>query len=501
MAEAVEAHYEAAGISWYDGVRWVFQEPDNVYNYYSIGERQIHVGAMPEANELKRYWQTWSAALTDGGWVPDAALAKSQDGLLLARYNQLVLSIHEAAHAVTYRYDSAHVDRHDGSINCREFYADRLTAAFLQEIGTADQRLADLETDYLALLGTLNAAVPEGRRYTIESAAALAEDCDLIAVEQPTPTAMSAYASAFFARHLVLLPADNPSLATLVQDELAARLPEQISARNFLDPAAQLTTIERWNSVSPPTGTSMEAMIAADGSLHVVHVSAPVIDGQFALSIAFGPPDATVAVLEGAPYPPAKLKSGATSLSVYDAVMVDDDQVLLLVEENITALALLSVERDGEEWTVRRAVVAPEGAFEAGFVQPPSGPIEIALTGPDVADWSTSWRRITIDSETIALTEAGALPVSWNGPAAADADGALFYVGPRGAIDRWTEAAQVGLIGGVLDGDRDGSIESAELNRPGPIRVLIDGTIRLVDHPPRLDETDMTLRELVVHEP
>ena len=227
--------YVRAGLSWDTSITWDIGPFTTTYWYYDLSEDKIIVGAVPTPDEVDAYWQEWSRVLTDGHFDPDDFFASDDEAEELARYNQFVLATHESAHAITYRYDFEHLARHDYAINCREYYADRLTVAILNDEAGRDPDMARWRERYADLAIAMGQSIPEEFRYTIDSFAALDDNCALIDVAQPTPDNMQPYASAYFERYRVLLEADLPPLAEVFHEHLTRYAEERVDAMP-LDP-------------------------------------------------------------------------------------------------------------------------------------------------------------------------------------------------------------------------------------------------------------------------
>src|SRR5690606_23108791 len=122
-------------------------------------------------------------------------------------------------------------------INCREYPADRLAAALLEEVAEKDARIAVLKARYRSLIDAINAQIAPEHRYALPGFDVLDADCSVMHIEQPTddPASMVPYASAFFVRHGLLQAQDLPPLADVYKKHLlshwrAARLPASTRA-------------------------------------------------------------------------------------------------------------------------------------------------------------------------------------------------------------------------------------------------------------------------------
>jgi len=220
MAMLVVEHYERGEARFAHPLRWRFEAFDYIFNYFDVDDNTIVLGSIPTPEQTQAYWQNWSDSLTEGRWQPQAFFGSEGEAFALAGFNQLVLAAHEAAHAMTYRHDPGHLARHDYEINCREFYADRLMAAWLDELAEADPELAGLRVRYLELIMDIEAQIAQRHRYKIKSLEALENNCALIHVVQPTPTTLQPYGSAYFLRQFWLLQADMPPLEAFYEQYL-----------------------------------------------------------------------------------------------------------------------------------------------------------------------------------------------------------------------------------------------------------------------------------------
>lgn len=221
MIPEIVAIYEDAGLSWDGGIAWNVGPFTTTYWFYDPNTDEITAGAVPVGDEVAAYWQNWSDVLTDGNFVPADFFASDVEARELAQYNQFVLATHESAHAITFRYDYGHLARHGYAVNCREYYADRLTVAILNDQAGRDPDMKRWRARYLELVKAMGETIPSRYRHHIPDFAALDADCALIEVDQPTPDAMQPYASAYFERYRVLLEADLPPLAEVFKTHLS----------------------------------------------------------------------------------------------------------------------------------------------------------------------------------------------------------------------------------------------------------------------------------------
>ena len=274
----VEAYYRAAGISVHEGLTWQSQAFDEIVNWYNQYTETIMLSELPRPAEVERYWRNWSTVLTEGRWDPDDFFADPDEARLLANFNQFLLAAHEYGHALTYRYDPEHVSRHGSAINCREYPADRLAAALLEEVAEQDAAIAGLKVRYGQLMTAINAAIAPEHRYETPGFAALDADCTLLDVAQPDETSMTPYASAFFVRQSLLQAEDLPPLADIYETHLLTpwRAAQQPAAEGFGPvntvaalPGLEIGYVSRGEGDAEETGRRRPGF-ASDGSLYVL---------------------------------------------------------------------------------------------------------------------------------------------------------------------------------------------------------------------------------------
>lgn len=260
MIDAVLARYADAGLSFNDRIAWQVESFTTIVSYYDHNERIISVGAMPNAGQVNAYWANWSRALTDGRWSPDGFFKSPEEAEQLARFNQFLIYAHEAGHALAFRYDYDHLQRHDYDINCREYYADRLSDALVLDMAREDPEIAALKDRYIALIASVNAGIAPDFRYTIPDVATLEANCAVISVAKPTAETMQPYASAFFERQRLLLSDDRAPLAKAARDYLIDKHAAVMASGRAPETAARtLRTLARLPGVrpgyAPPNGS------------------------------------------------------------------------------------------------------------------------------------------------------------------------------------------------------------------------------------------------------
>jgi len=488
MTRAVEAIYAEAGVSWDDAVTWTFKPYDYTFNYFDWMEDVIVLGAMPMPDEVDAYWQNWSRTLTGGRWQGSAFFASEAEAAELARFNQFVLALHEAGHAVTYRYDYEHLARHNYAVNCREYYADRLTMGALDDLAETDPAFEGLRTRYVALMASMNATIAEADRHHIESFAALDADCAVIEVAQPTPETLQPYASAFFERQRLLAGADLPPLKELVATYLEARRAEFMEAMPYakLPQDYALETIDTLPDITPASAYSANEDAAAmafdlEGKLHMAQLGYEKADRH--LTLSYGPRGALQKVVDRAPYP-----VDVDDLRLIDVVPLAHDWLLALIAEEHGAqqeFALYEIKpRDGD-WQFA-LMDRLDGMALARLLQAPDGTL-LLLASADGQRYGFNPGWVSVDFKLDGQLGAGR---SYEGiygvPLAVEADGDLVTE----AFDLlmvFDDKANFNVIAGNhLPGRRDGTRpEATEVRDTSFAQALGDGRLLLVDRGPR----------------
>lgn len=490
MTEAVEALYQSAGISVDDRIVWTLKPYTETFNYFSDMYAEIVLGSMPAAAEVADYWNNWSKTLTGARWQAEDFFADAAEATALARYNQFVLAAHEMAHAVTYRYDPNHFDRHGGSVNCREFYADRLTAALLQDVAEADPQLSALRTRYLALMASMNAAIAANDRYHIESLGQLVDDCESIAVSQPTPETLQPYVSAFFERQRLLLDADLPPLADLAATFLFPRLAETAAGFGYGDESAALELVTLREAPSPETKAlstdDYDAIggFSLEGELFVARIEhAGRTD---TLSFYYGRPDALEAVAVDQIY-----IRPDTALEMTGLVPLGPDGFLAsLIEDSSIAVLLFGIRENGS-WTLN-PVYEQAGMARSRVVHDEAGRLFFLYSS------EASALRVDHGWRAIELTPDPPKEIVYEGILGTP-------VGMRHGMlltERWTllyefdiASAYNALAGNGLSGSKDGRLASQEFVDITTTQALPDGRIMILDRDPK-DRTIFVVREL-----
>lgn len=497
MTRAVEAIYTEAGVSWDDAVTWTFKPFDYTFNYFDWMEDVVVLGTMPTSDEIDAYWRNWSKTLTGGRWQGADFFAGPAEAAELARFNQFVLALHEAGHAVTYRYDYEHLARHNYAVNCREYYADRLTMGALDDLAKADPELDQLRTRYVALMASMNASIAEADRYHIESFEALDADCAVIDVAQPTPETLQPYASAFFERQRLLAGADLPPLKQLVATYLDARRTAFMADMPYAKVPADyaLETIEDLPETRPASAYSAndEAYAMAfdlEGQLHLGQLIFDRTDRR--LTLSYGPRGALRPVVNLAPYPVE-----VDDLRLIDVVPLAHDWLLALIAEEHGAqqdFALYEIKpRDGDwDFALMDRI---DGMALARLLQAPDGTL-LLLASADGQRYGFNPGWVSLDFKLDGQLGAGR---SYDGiyglPLAVEADGDLVTQAFDLLMVFDTTASFNVIAGNHLPGRRDGTRpEGTEVRDTSFAQVLPDGRLLLVDRAPR--EAGSVVREL-----
>jgi hypothetical protein len=496
MTEAVRQIYVDAGVSWYDRLQWRFERFDYTFNYFDPYEDVIVLGAMPGPADIEAYWRNWSRTLTGGRWQGSALFSGPEQAADLARYNQFVIALHEVGHAMTYRYDYEHLERHNYAVNCREYYADRLTMAALQDLAEADPTLARLQADYVALMASMNAAIADKDRYHIESFAALDADCAVIDVAQPTPDTLQPYASAFFERQRLLAGADLPSLAEMVATHLEARRAEFMKDMPYLASGADfaLVTLETLGgTVAADTfergPDAFTIGFDLDGQRHFARLDHDKAAGR--MTLGYGARDALEMVVVAAAYDPP-----VDDLRLVD-IVPGSGGFIALVEESRGPrqdFALYEAQKRGAAWSLALLDRLPD-MKQARLLRAPDGWYYVlASSDAQRFGFNTGWTSIRFDLK--GNVEPGrSYPGLYGVPLALEADGDLITYGYDLLFAFDDQGRFDVLAGNHLEGLKDGTRpEQTELLDPRFAQVLSDGRLLFIDGD--TDKGSVVLRQL-----
>ncbi len=461
----VTDHYRDAGISVNDTLTWENQAFDQIVNWYNQYTEVIMLSELPKPAEVAPYWDNWSAVLTQGHWDWRAFFADETEAALLANFNQFLLAAHEYGHALTYRYDPEHEARYDYAINCREYLADRLAAALLEEVAALDARIAALQRRYRALIDEINSQIAPEYRYDVPTLAALEADCRVLAVEKPTQDSMTPYASAFFVRHALLQAADLPSLAELY----ATHLLPYWQARQY--PASGRAGAVTTGASLAVGGAVAESVLtyeqrhivfAPDGSPFVIDAGSDPEAEPPRVRFSYGPVGSPVEAV----IPPRAVEGVVLNefrfLNFSAAASLGPDRFVALSGGgglgNMPIL-LFDVTRHDGIWQLNVIDLEPDRAIAeaisfVGLAHDSSGVLSAYLLEPGTADSESTWRRIVLDPETLKPVGTSSLATSDLGyPVAVGPNGETFFfdnfrilaADPDGRVSTFAGAGLQGL--------------------------------------------------------
>jgi hypothetical protein len=499
MIPEIIAVYEDAGLSWDRGIKWNVGPFTTTYWYYDPNTDEILAGAVPADDEIGPYWQTWSDALTDGNFVPAEFFASEEEARELARYNQYVLATHEAAHAITFRYDYGHLRRHGYDINCREYYADRLTVAILNEQARLDPDMARWRARYLELVTAMGETIPEQYRYHIAHFAALDADCALIDVAQPTPETMQPYASAYFERYRVLLEADLPPMVEVFETHLTAVRDETLKDIPYapVRDRLELVTLGTANEIrlGPVYGeersesdvVSRAAAFGPDGVLWFATLHYDPATRMADLSFGINPATSSAT---GAP---REWIRPSVSLSISSLAVLSPERFLLTLhnwdregeagaERHYVTFVL--GERRESEWTLT-TLADVDGMQQGAVLRSPSDRLFMIATPEGPGGQPTQgWRGFEM---SLAPAEVvGELPIAsgFRFPLAIDDEMRLYEELGYMLWGSTPEGTDAVVMGNGLAGPRDGVGARAELSDVQVLQWMPGGRALIVDRGP-----------------
>ena len=490
VTSEIEKLYADHGLSWADWIEWEIGSFTTTYWYYDDIEAKIVAGDMPGPGQAGAYWQAFSDVLTDGNWRSSGFFSSDAEALEMARFNQWVLATHESAHAITFRYDYEHTKRYDYHVNCREYHADRLTAAILQDVAKRDPDMARWRARYLELVTEMGASIPDEYKVTQADYAALEANCKVMEIYQPTPDRMQAYASAYFARYKALLEAELPPLDAVFDKHLKARNREKTDTF----PAAAewsghvLETVEEnegvydylFNKAKTLDGRAQRAAaFAPDDTLYVAESSSALDSGQ--IQIVFGPHDGKFeSVAETLDWHRESEAITLVSIAVYSP-----DLFFAAFEEEGYHSAVLRFDR-GEEGWAHRLLVGFDRFGKAQVFRAPDGRLLLALSEykfDDREETDDSWRVADFDPESGESISFVDLPVIIRHPVGADSEMRLFFSYASMLIRLDEEGNLARVTGNGLNGRIDGDIENAEIDGINIFQINANGAIALDEIP------------------
>jgi hypothetical protein len=490
----VTDHYREAGISVNDTLTWERQAFDEIVNWYNQHTEVIRLSELPRADQAAAYWQNWTAVLTADRWDWQGFFVDDAEAALMANFNQFLVAAHEYGHALTYRYDPEHEQRHDNEINCREYLADRLAAALLEEVAEADPRLAALRQRYRALITEINAAIDPAHRYEVPGFAALDADCRIMHVEQPTDEAsMVPYASAFFARHGVLLDTDLPPLRDIYATHLLPRW------RAAQPPSSGRAGAVTTAAVLPPRLAAVdttfdgrvykEAAPAMDGTLYDLEIGIGE-DWPPRFRLAYGRIDQPLAEVVPDQRLPIGVRPGNT-LFFSNALSLGPDQVVLLTNAvGDKEVWLFSARRIEGRWHLSTRQIGRTDTYFPRLAFDAEGRVNAFLNErKDEETFDTRMRWLRIDAATLETTEMGIIPGLGEPPIALLADGSPLGFSDAAFVLPNPDGGLLAYAGSGLQGFKDSTDPfAAEIAAVNPM-VLPDpdGGIRFIDYDPARD--------------
>lgn len=479
--------YKRHGLSWADWIGWKIGPFTTTYWYYDLTSLDIIAGDMPKPDQVDAYWQAFADALTDGQWKPAGFFVSDADALEMARFNQWILATHESAHAITYRYDPDHTQRHDFDINCREYHADRITAAIMQDEADHDPDMARWRARYLDLVTAMGAAIPDAYKVVPADYAALEARCEVIAIDQPTPDRLQAYASAYFTRYKALLEARLPPLDAVFETHLKARL---------ADTATLFPPMEGWSGRSVETTERHENIhdnyifrarhlpgdyaygaggFGPDGTKYVAEASYDTERDR--ITVGFGPAgDALEIVLEDFAWPRDPHGAEITSMAVFGP-----EAFAAAFKEGDNHASILMFRKSGGTWRMTPLVEADGYGTASVFRSTQNGLLAGFSRSRAQGALDKSWRLAGIDPDSGAETWSVHIPVQGDNPIGADAEGRLYFGFRRMIVGVGADGTPYRFAGNGLDGNADGDVATAQFSDPNLLQFTADGGALILD--------------------
>lgn len=483
VAGYVTDHYRRAGASISEAWTLTLQPFDRIVDWYDPATDEVVVSAIPRPSEVARYWDNWSMVLTGGHWQADRFFRDAAEAQLLASFNQLLITAHEFGHAIVARYDRGYEERWDFEINCREYAADRLADALLGEVASGDARFAAMVARYQDLIADLNAGVPDGFRYGAVTASQLREDCRVMHVEQGSDSKMTAYASAFFVRHLALLGAEPASLAQLLETELfphwrAAQLP---SFGGF----GGVTTLKHYPDLDLATpdrdfeiGARL-ATISPEGDLFVV--DAGLTGGTPARAgLRFGAAGEPAELITPTTLPGTSLTTRHLHFS--SAAVLNRDHVLAFASDlgfATSDCALIDARRSGAGWIVRARQFSDYPGAIGWVAAGADGKLYVFL------DAAVGLVRLELDQATLATVATHQFPGRYGTPMSVGRNGTSYFRGADVLVGVGDDGIARAAAGNGLRGYKDAAdATAAEFIYADRFGATADGGLVVLDLDP-----------------
>jgi hypothetical protein len=503
LIQQIKGLYEDHEISWADHIDWEIQTYKTVFWYFSASENKIVVGDLPTRDQVADYWRTWSQTLTDGNWDPDSFFVSPTDAYDMALFNQYILTTHESAHAVTDRYDPDHRLRHDYEVNCREFYADRLTAAIVQHTARTQPELERRRARYLDLVQSMHRTIPA--QYLVASAdySDLERDCAIIQIDQPTPQTLQPYASAYFTRWQALLEIELPPLKIMFETHLKKRRQQRYDLAPQVAEwsTGHLQTLRKTDNLAGRNqndglildGAKRAAAFAIDGTLWFAETRFNAETSE--LEYIYG-------MAEGAPEPKSytmRWPRPSTHITLRSIAAFGPNSFVATLQENPYRINLVQFERRDGIW-MPRILDEWENTARAYVFRTAENSIFVGLTHfrdreAEKTDKSY-WAFKQYDLTTGKLLGSHDIHIESKQAVAADDEG-RFYVAIHRQIYRIDRLQDVKRIAGTgLEGVRDGAIEQAEFGEVQALQFFPDGSALLLDNMPG-DPNGQMIRKLV----
>ncbi len=173
-------------VSPYAGLTWTPQPYTEKINVYRHPKLDILLSEFPKKSQAANYWTNWSKILTDGKFDQRKFFKNDRERLLLANFNQLILSAHEFGHHLDYFYNINSYGNAGGlsnvsetPLNCTESFADQIAFVFVTHLAQ-DRRFAELRQRYLELISEINRLIPDKNRVSFDGISNILEDCPKI---------------------------------------------------------------------------------------------------------------------------------------------------------------------------------------------------------------------------------------------------------------------------------------------------------------------------------
>ncbi len=222
-------------VSRYAGLTWTAQPYTEKINVYQHSKLDILLSEFPKKSQAANYWTNWSKILTDGKFDQRKFFKNDRERLLLANFNQLVLSAHEFGHHLDYFYNINSYGNAGGvsnvtetPLNCTEGFADQIAFVFVTHLAQ-DRRFAQLRQRYLELISEFNRLIAEKNRASFSGISTVLEDCGKINYAEDLTNFnpvennedFRRYVSIYFNRWQIMLTAKEfPSIESFIETRI-----------------------------------------------------------------------------------------------------------------------------------------------------------------------------------------------------------------------------------------------------------------------------------------